>query len=253
MEPIIYKPGVYNTPGVYKGAGGIYKGRGVYNDGGNNILYDDLLFCMYGNKENSRFVADYSVGQLHYSNYNSALLRTADVRKDTLPIGEVPIIYLYDVQTSFDYYAADFLFDIDGFTIDFYIKTPWASGTERTKVGYLALRNVSNIWSFFLFGPYVGGIYYNPGTGGQNINTQQGAAGWNHWELDFDTNTRSLTYYLNGVFTKQVTISLSNIKQIELAGVALENNHPETYVSQVAIWKKKMEGACYSMGKYFNV
>lgn len=28
MEPTIYKPGVYNTPGVYKGAGGIYKGRG---------------------------------------------------------------------------------------------------------------------------------------------------------------------------------------------------------------------------------
>ena len=33
MEPTIYKPGAYNTPGVYKGAGGIYKGRGVYNDG----------------------------------------------------------------------------------------------------------------------------------------------------------------------------------------------------------------------------
>lgn len=33
MEPIIYKPGAYNTPGVYKGAGGVYNGRGVYNDG----------------------------------------------------------------------------------------------------------------------------------------------------------------------------------------------------------------------------
>ena len=33
MEPMIYKPGAYNTPGVYKGSGGIYKGRGVYNDG----------------------------------------------------------------------------------------------------------------------------------------------------------------------------------------------------------------------------
>lgn len=38
MEPIIYKLGAYKTPGVYKGAGGIYNGRGVYNsgyDGGN--------------------------------------------------------------------------------------------------------------------------------------------------------------------------------------------------------------------------
>lgn len=33
MEPTIYKPGAYNTPGIYNGAGGIYNGRGVYNDG----------------------------------------------------------------------------------------------------------------------------------------------------------------------------------------------------------------------------
>ena len=33
MEPTIFKPGAYKTPGVCKGAGGIYKGRGVYNDG----------------------------------------------------------------------------------------------------------------------------------------------------------------------------------------------------------------------------
>ena len=33
MEPTIYKPGAYKTPGVYKGTGGIYKGRDVYNDG----------------------------------------------------------------------------------------------------------------------------------------------------------------------------------------------------------------------------
>ena len=33
MEPTIYKPGIYKTPGVNKGAGGIYKGRGLYNDG----------------------------------------------------------------------------------------------------------------------------------------------------------------------------------------------------------------------------
>lgn len=32
-EPTIYKPGAYNTPGIYNGAGGIYNGRGVYKDG----------------------------------------------------------------------------------------------------------------------------------------------------------------------------------------------------------------------------
>ena len=34
MEPTIYKPGVYKTPGVYKGTGGIYNGRGVYKGSG---------------------------------------------------------------------------------------------------------------------------------------------------------------------------------------------------------------------------
>lgn len=39
MEPTIYKPGAYKSPGIYKGAGGIYKGRGVYNDGEKEINY----------------------------------------------------------------------------------------------------------------------------------------------------------------------------------------------------------------------
>lgn len=33
MEPTIYKPGAYKTPGVYKGTDSVYNGRGVYNDG----------------------------------------------------------------------------------------------------------------------------------------------------------------------------------------------------------------------------
>ena len=32
MEPIIYKPGAYKTPGVYNGDGSVYNGHGVYND-----------------------------------------------------------------------------------------------------------------------------------------------------------------------------------------------------------------------------
>lgn len=33
MEPMIYKPGAYKLPSIYNGAGGVYNGRGVYNDG----------------------------------------------------------------------------------------------------------------------------------------------------------------------------------------------------------------------------
>lgn len=41
MEPTIYKTGAYKTPDIYKGAGGIYKGRGVYNGGaaGDVVIY----------------------------------------------------------------------------------------------------------------------------------------------------------------------------------------------------------------------
>lgn len=38
MEPTIYKPGAYKMPGVYKGAGGIYNGRSVYNEGAEEFL-----------------------------------------------------------------------------------------------------------------------------------------------------------------------------------------------------------------------
>ena len=54
MEPKIYKPGAYNTPGVYNGAGGIYNGRGVYNDGATPPppppLPDNLVFVNYFSK-----------------------------------------------------------------------------------------------------------------------------------------------------------------------------------------------------------
>lgn len=50
MEPIIYKPGAYNTLGVYKGAGGIYKGNGIYNDGSLPENYVILNGRIYENK-----------------------------------------------------------------------------------------------------------------------------------------------------------------------------------------------------------
>ena len=42
MEPIIYKPGAYKSPGIYNGAGGIYNGRGVYKDGASisGLIYE---------------------------------------------------------------------------------------------------------------------------------------------------------------------------------------------------------------------
>jgi len=48
MEPTIYKPGAYKTPGIYKGMGGIYNGRGVYNDGaGGDVFFYDTDFSNF--------------------------------------------------------------------------------------------------------------------------------------------------------------------------------------------------------------
>lgn len=48
-KPTIYKPGAYKTPSIYKSAGGIYKGRGVYNDGSIPPAPDDILLLDYFN------------------------------------------------------------------------------------------------------------------------------------------------------------------------------------------------------------
>lgn len=43
MEPTIYKPGAYNSPGIYNGDGSLYNGLGVYLDGSGAsdlILYE---------------------------------------------------------------------------------------------------------------------------------------------------------------------------------------------------------------------
>lgn len=44
VGPTIHKPGACKSPGIYKGASGVYNGRGVYNDGkgGGGIEYIDV-------------------------------------------------------------------------------------------------------------------------------------------------------------------------------------------------------------------
>lgn len=57
MEPTIYKPGAYKSPGVYNGAGGIYKGFGLYNDGtggGGGGVDDDFFLLTYFENEDNK-------------------------------------------------------------------------------------------------------------------------------------------------------------------------------------------------------
>ena len=97
MEPTIHKPSAYNTPGIYKGAGGIYKGRGVYNDGGKNIVEFGGIkygFVKIGNllwiTENLK---NYTSGALFYNNSEeyaelgylyprTAIIKTTDTQSD---------------------------------------------------------------------------------------------------------------------------------------------------------------------------
>lgn len=46
MQPTICKPSIYKTPGVYKGAGGLYNGRGVYNDGAGGGVNPEKSFIL---------------------------------------------------------------------------------------------------------------------------------------------------------------------------------------------------------------
>lgn len=63
MESTICKPGAYNSPRIYKGAGGVYNGRGVYNDGaggggGNRV------------KIGSHYYEYVQIGNLYFLNEN---------------------------------------------------------------------------------------------------------------------------------------------------------------------------------------
>ena len=68
MEPTIYKPGAYNIPGVYKGAGGIYKGRGIYKDAGGGYNGPFILLNNCDNLDADNNCISEIGGPLHENN-----------------------------------------------------------------------------------------------------------------------------------------------------------------------------------------
>lgn len=95
-EPTIYKPGAYNTPGVYKGAGGIYNGRGVYNDSPNGIKIINSTAQILGRT--------YTTVKYINSGYNDCEWTTLnlDYKDENISLGgslfydEVPRAYYYN-------------------------------------------------------------------------------------------------------------------------------------------------------------
>lgn len=92
MEPTIYKPGAYKSPGIYNGSCGIYKGRGVYNEGKVPI---DFLYITYFKNLDTNTLKDYPLkgNETHFINSEGGY-NYPNVEKVT------DVIYNYAVKFS---------------------------------------------------------------------------------------------------------------------------------------------------------
>ena len=108
MEPTIYKPGAYKTPGVYNGTGGIYNGRGVYEMGGAGevFLYDtDFSDLDFDTGEDKGFFWTFYTGKSYIEKsyieldgvlYNSLLFKHGANTQINFNLDQIP----YDIFTA---------------------------------------------------------------------------------------------------------------------------------------------------------
>lgn len=176
MEPIIYKPGAYKSPGIYKGTGGIYNGRCVYNDGtgGYNVPYytkfenfNFIELCdnpIIGKKE---FVRNHQ--NLVYSNetilYNGETLNSLKVKEPNNTDFTAPDLFLFFGNNN---YRLSFINKIEqntlhpNFSIWFSFGNNWVGlGTSHgTGVIFILFDNSSYTLFNGAYTHHVSGIYH---------------------------------------------------------------------------------------------
>lgn len=101
MEPTIYKPSAYKSPGIYKGAGGIYKGRGVYKDG----ILEGFEYLTYFNRFDLENKTDYPV-KGNITLYGPCTGKPmAELRKDTVNTWKTALTFVS--YNSYNYTCAE--------------------------------------------------------------------------------------------------------------------------------------------------
>lgn len=240
--------------------------HGANSIGGGNYPVD-LITLFYGDYVLSNNNYKYRFFNPDYISSISEGLKAKNISDsvyDVTPIGDIPIFVYKNCASG--YWNLTALFN-DGvyafpFTVDFWIKyengNPWGERTQVCEVDY----RLNGDFHWFIVGPYSSlGFYYNGGSGGMNINCGMNVAfdnSWHHMEFDVDTSAHTMKFYFDGNFIREITLSqyvanlTSNDTFVDTYVLNDSGNHREVKVTQIAVWKKIMNGACYSMGLYHD-
>ena len=116
MEPTIYKPGLHNSPGIYKGAGGIYKGRGVYNNGEqiNNALIYESDFSNFDVDTQIDYPIIGTPTQWSASNFQKTTRNINGIEKPCIHLNNNGLLTL-DIYLDYDVLSVEYITNKDSY------------------------------------------------------------------------------------------------------------------------------------------
>lgn len=259
MEPTIYKTGAYNTPGVYKGAGGIYKGRGVYNMGDNIKLPAGCVFVDYF-EPGFRYGEQMRGGNVPVVNYSDSgehNLNFLDhsIFGDYFPAGHFDfeysddkLIYHYDVSSknindfSLEYlirYSKNMAGAVFGASVLLYsgdklicqLYFPTNSGNL-----YFAYNHLDSGGSLPWSGSLFNGNNIIPGEPGSEPKQ------WKHIAITYSTQGSQWSFFINGSLRSNAGINVNyKLTDIYLLPFVYNVNNPTAKtcyydITQIALW-----------------
>lgn len=229
----------------------------------------DLLTIFYGDLENGqykfRWLCD-DVASVN-NNVNNNTIKIVETRKDDTPLGNDTAVFNYYDQAGGSFFCMAYFtagaVPFGDFTTDFWVKTKDRHFGEHFIASQCRIRDVSDGTTRNLnHGPSSKegiGYYYNYMFTSFDIRFLNNTPVWTHYEFDFDYATKTLFVWINGVFAGS-----------QYVGDHLMPDDPRDYfhasrvtndggqgaydriITQLALWRKKMNGACFSLGLYHD-
>lgn len=245
--------------------------HGINSCGFKSKIKDDLITLFYGDLDTNtkQFYFRYLCPEIQTvnPNVNNVSIDIATTKKMVTPLGEVAV-FDYNSATG-NFFCMAYLgagsIPFGDFTTDFYAKIGGAWYGNRFIASQLRIRDVSagntrNLNN----GPYSNGpnygYYYNyAGSGAYDRGPfMRPDDVWAHWEFDFDFATKTLSVWINGIFCESVYISsmtIFNNTEDYFHASRVTNDYAgfgDRIITQLGLWRKKMNGTCYSLGLYHD-
>ena len=245
--------------------------HGIDSCGFKSKIKDDLITLFYGDFDpnTKQFYFRYLCPEIQSvnPNVNNNTIQQATTKKMVTPLGEVAVFdYNSPVGEFFCMaYPGAGSIPFGDFTTDFYAKIGGAWNANRYIASQLRIRDVSaastrnlNNGPYNIYRSY--GYYYNyAGSGATDRGTfMQLESGWAHWEFDFDFATKTLSVWINGIFCESryiSTMTIFNNTEDYFHASRVTNDYigsGDRIITQLGLWRKKMNGTCYSLGLYHN-